>query len=72
MSENACINCIHSHACALVGYQIETDAIVSQLASSVALSFQYMNHSRAGDVFLLSLVSPKDWRVWLELCVDVI
>lgn len=34
VNENACINGSHSHACALVGYQIETIAIVSQLAGS--------------------------------------
>lgn len=38
VNENACINGSHSHACALVGYQIETIAIVSQLASSGALN----------------------------------
>ncbi|KAK8539536.1 hypothetical protein V6N13_075668 [Hibiscus sabdariffa] len=37
MNENACINGSHSHACALVGYQIETIAIVTNFLLSRCL-----------------------------------
>ncbi|KAH1046296.1 hypothetical protein J1N35_037080 [Gossypium stocksii] len=37
VNENACINGSHSHACALVGYQIETIAIVTNFPLSRCL-----------------------------------
>jgi hypothetical protein len=77
VNENACINGSHSYACALVGYQIETIAIVSQLASSGALnqfltlirnSFSYntsLLFTSAGDQ--LPFLSPSRYRSLIVL-----